>query len=361
MANHDSSDPASKLTFQEISHLNDRKLEIKKAHSLYIVDHPEIKDMLNDFMSAVLLDKPNNIFTFASDHFAELVPAAASSTSTNNFTPLVICGPSGAGLKTLVGLLTKSFPNSFGFSVAHTSRDPRPGEVEGEDYFFSTSRDEMTQSIEDGKFVTYAEAHGELYATSFKAVQAMRDKGIVPILDIEVEAVRNVKDSKLAPRYLFVAPPSVDALEDRLREKGVDSEQDIQKCLSDAHGIIEYGEGGNFDKVLVNEVLEDSFLEFKNTILGWYPHLGNVGGEKGGDAKEGGGEVNDEGGGEGGEGEMEREEMQAESKGGGRGGGGGGRGGGKRRKRRRGGWRIKIRSAKVGVTFFTYFKENWRI
>jgi len=84
-----------------------------------------------------------------------------------------------------------------------------------------------------------------------------------------------VKTSKLAPRYLFIAPPDMDALEDRLRERGTENEQDVQKRLGNAAKEIEYGKGeGNFDMVLVNEVLEDSFAQLTKLAENvWYPHL----------------------------------------------------------------------------------------
>jgi len=137
--------------------------------------------------------------------------------------PIVVCGPSGVGKGTLIGLLMKSYPSGFGFCVSHTTRAPRPGETDGVHYHFST-RDAMQQGIEDGKFVEYADVHGNLYGTSFDAVQAIRDAGRICVLDIDVQGCESVKKSKLAPRYLFVKPPDMEALEDRLRDRATESE-----------------------------------------------------------------------------------------------------------------------------------------
>jgi guanylate kinase len=90
-------DPASALTFSELSDLNQRKLAIKREHNEYIDGHPEIKGILNDFMSAVLLEKPDNVFEFANEHFAELAPEHAQGVSAAGFQPMVVCGPSGVG------------------------------------------------------------------------------------------------------------------------------------------------------------------------------------------------------------------------------------------------------------------------
>ena len=238
-------------------------------------------------MSAVLLEKPSNVFHFASSHFAELSPHNAITQSPAGYQPAVVCGPSGVGKGTLVGLLMKSYPGRFGFSVSHTTRAPRPGEEEGREYYF-TSRDEMQQGVEDGKFIEYADVHGNMYGTSFAAVQRVREGGKVCILDIDVQGCKNVKKSKLNPRYLFIRPPSMEALEDRLRDRGTEAEQDLQRRLGNAGVEIEYGEGeGNFDRVVTNEVLEDSFAEVKRVFEEWYPHLKEHSEEEGKGEEEG--------------------------------------------------------------------------
>jgi len=208
-------------------------------------------------MSACLLEKPDNIFQFASEHFAELSPHNAVVVSSSGYQPVLVCGPSGVGKGTLIKLLMKEYPGRFGFSVSHTTRAPRPGEEEGREYYFTT-RDMMQQGVEDGKFIEYADVHGNMYGTSFEAVQRVREGGRVCILDIDVQGCENVKRSKLAPRYLFIQPPSMEVLEDRLRDRGTETEQDIQKRIGNATKEMEYGkEEGNFDRILTNEVRLD--------------------------------------------------------------------------------------------------------
>ena len=92
--------------------------------------------------------------------------------------PVVICGPSGVGKGTLIGKLMKDFPDKFGFSVSHTTRNPRVKEIDGVHYHFA-SRAVMAQEIEDGKFLESAEVHGNLYGTSWAAVEAVADAGKV--------------------------------------------------------------------------------------------------------------------------------------------------------------------------------------
>ena len=88
----------------------------------------------------------------------------------------VITGPSGVGKSTLIKKLMAEFPDDFGFSVSHTTRDPRPGEQDGVDYHF-VSRERMQSDIDAGFFVEHAEVHGNLYGTSIAAVQEVTKKG----------------------------------------------------------------------------------------------------------------------------------------------------------------------------------------
>lgn len=97
--------------------------------------------------------------------------------------PLVLCGPSGVGKSTIIARITKEFPDAFGFSVSHTTRAPREGEVDGVNYFF-TDRESMQKAIEDGEFIEHAVFSGNMYGTSKTAVQSVMDQGKICILDI---------------------------------------------------------------------------------------------------------------------------------------------------------------------------------
>jgi guanylate kinase len=187
--------------------------------------------------------------------------------------PVVFCGPSGVGKGTLIEMLMKRFPEQFGFSVSHATRKPREGEVNGQHYHFTTV-DKMKEDISQGKFIEYAEVHGNYYGTSVAAVESVQNSGKICILDIDVQGVQNVKKSTLDPIYIFIAPPSAQALEERLRGRGTESEEDIQKHLANAGREIEYGRGeGNFDRIFVNDDLTKTFEKLARAFRQWYPHL----------------------------------------------------------------------------------------
>lgn len=190
--------------------------------------------------------------------------------------PVVICGPSGVGKGTLIELLQKAFPPSkFGFSVSHTTRKPREGEENGVHYNFSTV-DEMKVEIDEGKFVEYANVHGNYYGTSVKSVESVQNQNLICLLDIDIQGAQNVKKSTLDAYYLFISPPSMEELEKRLRGRGTEKEEAIQKRLGNAQGEMDYGtEGGgkNFDAVLVNNDLDETLKEMVDKFKGWYPDL----------------------------------------------------------------------------------------
>lgn len=150
----DGTDPASALTFSEITDLNKRKLELKATNTAYLSSHPEVRSMLNDFMSSCLLDKPDDVYGFAKEFFAEMRPEHSLAQGVGGWQPVVICGPSGVGKQTLINLLVVQYSQKFGFTIQHTTRPPRPGE-DSSDYHFITL-DEMQQGIEDGKFLEYS-------------------------------------------------------------------------------------------------------------------------------------------------------------------------------------------------------------
>mmetsp|Transcript_17620 Transcript_17620/g.37240 ORF Transcript_17620/g.37240 Transcript_17620/m.37240 type:complete len:615 (+) Transcript_17620:126-1970(+) len=188
--------------------------------------------------------------------------------------PVVICGPSGVGKGTLIELLQKHFPpNKFGFSVSHTTRKPREGEEDGVHYNF-TNVDDIKKEIAAGKFVEYAEVHGNYYGTSVDAVESVQNKNLICLLDIDIQGAQNVKKSTLDAFYLFIAPPSMEELEKRLRGRGTEKEDAIKRRLANAQGELDYGmEEGNFDAVLVNNDLDKTLEEMVGKFEEWFPKL----------------------------------------------------------------------------------------
>eukprot|EP00898_Chlorokybus_atmophyticus_P008692 jgi/Chlat1/8824/Chrsp91S08160 len=177
--------------------------------------------------------------------------------------PLVLCGPSGVGKGTLINKLMAEYPNNFGFSVSHTTRAPRGGEHDGVHYHFTTA-DEFRAGVGRGDFLEHAEVHGNYYGTSLAAVEDVRRRNRVCVLDIDVQGASQVRKSSLDAVFVFVAPPSREQLEERLRGRGTETEEAIQKRLRNAAQELERStEPGLFDYVLVNDDLERTYAQLK--------------------------------------------------------------------------------------------------
>jgi guanylate kinase len=181
--------------------------------------------------------------------------------------PVVICGPSGVGKGTLIAKLIAEFPDKFGFSVSHTTRAPRPGEENGVHYHFAEKK-EMETQIANGEFLEHARVHENVYGTSVQSVKLVSQQHKICILDIDVQGAEIVKRSDLNAVFLFVAPPSLQELERRLRGRGTEKEDSIAVRLANASKEMAKIEvDGFFDAVVVNDDLDKAYAEIKKTIL----------------------------------------------------------------------------------------------
>ena len=165
-------------------------------------------------------------------------------------------------------------PDTFGFSVSHTTRQPRSGEQDGKQYNFVT-REAFEKLKAQGGFIETAEFGGNLYGTSVKAVEDVAKhggnagKGLICVLDIEMEGVKQVKrKTELDARICFLQPPTVEELERRLRGRGTEKEDSIQKRLKQAEREMEYAKTmGKGDKVVVNDNLDDAYRELEEWVV----------------------------------------------------------------------------------------------
>ena len=167
----------------------------------------------------------------------------------------------------MMKLLMKEYGEFFGFSVSHTTRQPRPGEVDGRDYHYVT-RENMQTLMQADEFIENAEFSGNLYGTSKSAVEDVLNSGRICILDIDVQGVKAVKKTDLQPQYVFIKPPSLAVLEQRLRARGTETEDSLNKRLGAAAAEMEYGETqGNFDIIIINDDLNNAYKALKNFII----------------------------------------------------------------------------------------------
>jgi guanylate kinase len=169
-------------------------------------------------------------------------------------TVFIISAPSGSGKSTLVSRLLARVPGLM-FSVSYTTRPPRGAEVEGRSYRF-VSREEFQTMIARGEFLEYAEVFGNYYGTHRCALEEARSRGMDLVLDIDVQGARQLKCQIPEAVTVFILAPSRQTLEKRLRARGEDREDVIERRLRDA--AEEIRNYSDYDYVVINRDLEES-------------------------------------------------------------------------------------------------------
>jgi len=184
---------------------------------------------------------------------------------TENRKPLVyiISAPSGSGKSTLTNEILKLVPNLV-FSISYTTRALRGSEQNGKQYHF-VSMDEFDRMVRDGEFLEHANVHGNCYGTSRQFLREAGRGGNDLLLDIDVQGAAQIKKNLTDAISVFVVPPDRKTLEWRLRNRGENREEDIQRRLQDAKREIE--EYDKYDYVLINDQLEKSIERLQAIVL----------------------------------------------------------------------------------------------
>jgi guanylate kinase len=175
---------------------------------------------------------------------------------------IVVSGPSGAGKTTLLRMVLER-DSQLRFSVSHTTRPPRSGEVEGVDYFF-VSKEDFKKLIEADSFLEWAEYQGNLYGTSRQAVEQTLAAGRDVVLEVEVKGARQLREQLPDSISVIVLPPSFDSLGKRLRLRASDTEESIRRRLEIAREEIR--EASGYSYVIVNSSLEAAVQDLQRII-----------------------------------------------------------------------------------------------
>jgi guanylate kinase len=166
----------------------------------------------------------------------------------------IISAPSGSGKSTLVNELLKSV-HDLDFSISYTTRAPRGSETNGKQYYF-VSRPEFEKMIRDGEFLEHAEFDGNYYGTSRRFLREAEQDGRDLLLDIDVQGAAQIQEKIPDATSIFILPPDRKTLEERLRKRGEDREEVIERRLIAASREIENYDRYNY--ILVNNILEES-------------------------------------------------------------------------------------------------------
>jgi guanylate kinase len=185
-------------------------------------------------------------------------------TAAQKFGLIVVSAPSGAGKSTLCARLLQDLPARLALSISSTSRAPRGLEQHGKEYFFHP-REEFQQKIKGDHFAEWALVHENYYGTLKATLENFWSQQKHVLLDIDVQGAESLRRAYPDRCYtVFIAPPSLEELEKRLRGRQTETEEAIQRRMKNAHA--EMQRHPEFDLVLVNDVFEETYLELKTKV-----------------------------------------------------------------------------------------------
>jgi guanylate kinase len=167
---------------------------------------------------------------------------------------IIISAPSGTGKTTICNSLRESIPD-LKFTISHTTRKIREGEVDGVDYIF-ISKNEFKNKIKNNDFLEWAQVHDNYYGTSLESADTTINKGYDTLLEIDIQGVKSLRKMNYQGTYIIIFPPSIKELEVRLRKRGSDSEEKIlQRVETGKKEIKKYK---MYDYIVTNHVVEDT-------------------------------------------------------------------------------------------------------
>ena len=186
--------------------------------------------------------------------------------SNNNGQLIVISAPSGTGKTSVIKNVIKKLNSEnkkSKFSVSHTTRLPRDGDVDGSDYFF-VSDERFIELLNAGNFIETAEVHDYKYGTSKDFIDENIEQGINVFLEIDVQGFQELRSKNIKFRSVFILPPSIDELRYRIQKRGLDSENVIEKRMNNA--LKELTKAREYDYLVINDVFDDAIEELLEIV-----------------------------------------------------------------------------------------------
>jgi guanylate kinase len=175
---------------------------------------------------------------------------------------IVFAAPAGGGKSTIIKLLRAAHPE-WGFSCSATTRKPRPGETNGNEYYF-IDRDDFVRRIDNNEFLEHEEVHGDLYGTLKQPTDERLERGETVIFDLDVKGALNIKKFYPDALTLFIMPPSREILKQRLVDRGTEPPEVVERRLSRAD--LELGLAPQFDIRVINDDLVRIVAEIEGII-----------------------------------------------------------------------------------------------
>lgn len=175
---------------------------------------------------------------------------------------ILVSGASGTGKGTVCKRILEDMPDVF-YSISATTRQPRSGETDGVEYFFITT-EEFKKWIAEDKFLEYAEVYGNFYGTPLHKIEERRSRGENVLLEIDTQGALNVMKKCPDGIYIFLLPPSLSELRERIENRGTESPENLERRLNSAKSEIEIGK--KYQYVVINDAVEKAVNKIKAII-----------------------------------------------------------------------------------------------
>ena len=176
----------------------------------------------------------------------------------------VITAPSGTGKTTIIKNILKKNMNGVGYSISHTTRKPREGEINGSHYYF-VDRDKFEKMIESHEFIEWAVVYDQLYGTSISSINQELSSGKDLLMDIDIQGSKEIKRKFPESLSIFILPPSIDILKERLQKRSMDDKMNTDLRLKNA--VEEIQRCRDYDFIIVNDDLKQAIKEIEAIIV----------------------------------------------------------------------------------------------
>ena len=244
-----------------VAYLSTRKQKLIDSHNSYILEHPEMRQILNDFMSSVLITKPDDVYLFAKEYFHPFNPTPVKDK------PFIVCGPFGVGKGTLRKRVLGKYGDLFDHCISHTTREKKADEAEGA-YHYVTN-DVFERMKKDGKFFETCESWGHQYGTSKQEIQRIKDEGKIPYIEVNFKGANGLKS--IAANFVYLYPPDIEELRRRIANRTEDTEELFKMRIELAIKEIEMANNSVlFTNHIINDELEKADQQLCTLIEALY-------------------------------------------------------------------------------------------
>ena len=252
-------------TDQELySYFRDRNTTLCRENFSFLMQHPEVKRLLNDYLSNILLHKPDDVFKFTKDYFKFL------SASGESCKFVIFVGPPCVGKTVLITKLTEEFPGVFEMpKYCRVSES----ETDSEKYIKLTL-EEYTQTIRENNFLYFYQAKKEYFGLRKKEVEEIQSNGKIAVIEVGFDIAKKIKKNNVDANYIGILPPSMDDLRKRINEVNELQVEKVNQMLVLAEQEVKLINMHTFITFrIMNDLLDVGFNDLKNAIKSLYPHL----------------------------------------------------------------------------------------